>query len=91
MDPLLDNFKAAYNLGREIAIDESMIGFKGRLHFIQYMPDKPTKWGMKAFVLADSRTGYSHTWRLYTGKYIHMGRSVSVYSPLLIRKVMVKF
>ena len=64
MDPLLDNIKAACNLGREIAIDESMIGFKGRLHFIQYMPDKPTKWGMKAFVLANSRTGYAHTWRL---------------------------
>ena len=59
MDPLLDNFKAAYNLGREIAIDESMIGFKGRLHFIQYMPKKPTKWGMKAFVLADSSSGYT--------------------------------
>ena len=77
MDPLLENFKAAYNLGREIAIDESMIGFKGRLHFIQYK--KPTKWRMKAFVLADSSSGYTHTWRLYTGnnldaavKAVHM-------------------
>ena len=51
IDPLLNNFRAAYNLGREISIDESMIGFKGRLYFIQYMPKKPTKWGMKAFVL----------------------------------------
>ena len=41
MDPQLDNFRAAYNLGREISIDESMIGFKGRLYFIQYMPKKP--------------------------------------------------
>jgi len=31
MDPLLDNFRAASNLGREIAIDESMIGFKGEV------------------------------------------------------------
>lgn len=61
MDPLLENFKAAYELGREVAVDESMIGFKGRLYFIQYMPDKPTKWGMKAFVLADSSSGYTHT------------------------------
>jgi len=68
MDPLLDNFRAAYNLGREISIDESMMGFKGRLYFIQYMPKKPTKWGMKAFVLADSSSGYTHTWRLYAGK-----------------------
>ena len=70
MDPLLDNFRAAYNLGREISIDESMIGFKGRLYFIQYMPKKPIKWGMKAFVLADSSSGYTHTWRLYAGKIL---------------------
>ena len=70
MDPLLENFKAAYNLGREIAIDESMIGFKGRLLFIQYIPKKPTKWGIKAFVLADSSSGYTHTWRLYCTQVI---------------------
>ena len=50
MDPFLDNFRAAYNLCGEIATDESMIGFKERLYFIQYMPKQPTKWGMKAFV-----------------------------------------
>ncbi|CAI8040221.1 PiggyBac transposable element-derived protein 4 [Geodia barretti] len=45
-----------------------MIGFKGRLVFIQYLPKKPTKWGMKAYVLADSSTGYVWAWMLYTGK-----------------------
>ena len=35
---------------------------------IQYMPKKPTKWGFKAFILADSRTGYTYIRRLYTGK-----------------------
>ena len=67
VDPLIANFKAAFNLGREIAVDEGMIGFKGRLWFLQYMPKKPTKWGMKAFVLSDSVTGYTYNWRLYTG------------------------
>ena len=64
---LISNFKLAYNLGREVSIDESMIGFKGRLYFIQYMAKKPTKWGMKAFVLADANTGYTYNWRLYAG------------------------
>ena len=45
-----------------------MIGFKRRLYFIHYIPKKPTKWGMKAYVLVDSSSGYTHTWRLYTGK-----------------------
>ncbi len=28
-----------------------MIGFKGRLGFVQYMPKKPIKWGLKAVVV----------------------------------------
>ena len=47
-----------------------MVGFKGRLCFIQYLPKKPTKWGIKAYVLADSATGYVYSWRLYTGNLL---------------------
>lgn len=68
MEHLQKHFKGAYTPGREVAVDESMIGFKGRLWFIQYMPKKPTKWGMKAYVLADSRSGYTYSWRLYAGE-----------------------
>ena len=55
-----------------------MIAFKGRLSFIQYLPNKPHKWGMKAYVLTDSVSGYTYSWRLYTGKsslymYINVG------------------
>ena len=65
LDPLIHNFQDAYHPSRELSIDESMIGFKGRLSFIQYLPKKPTK----AFVLADSKNGYTCNWRLYTGMY----------------------
>ena len=63
---LFSNFQGNYILSKEVSVDEMMIGFKGRLSFIQYMPKKPTKWGMKAYVLADSRTGYMYNWYLYT-------------------------
>ena len=46
------------------------MGFKGRVSFLQYLPKKPTKWGMKAYVLADSSNGYVYNWKLYTGRYI---------------------
>ena len=36
--PLLSNFQFAYNPGRELAVDESMVSFKGRIWFIQYLP-----------------------------------------------------
>ena len=69
LEPLLTQFQSSYTLSKEVSVDETMIAFKGRLSFIQYMPKKPTKWGMKAFVLADSCTGYMYNWHLYTGMY----------------------
>ena len=67
LTPLIANFQSSYTLHREVSVDESMIGFKGRLGFIQYMPKKPTEWGMNAFVLSDAHTGYIFNWHLYTG------------------------
>ena len=65
---LLENFKNNYIPFENLSIDESIIGYKGRLSFIQYMPKKPHKWGIKAWVLADSSNGYTWGWKLYTGK-----------------------
>ena len=55
---LLVRFQSAFYPACELSVDETMIGFKGRVGFRQYCPLKPTKWGLKAFVLADSATGY---------------------------------
>ena len=68
LDAVVKNFQASYTPSQNLSIDESMIGFKGRLAFLQYMPKKPHKWGMKAWVLADSANGYIWSWKLYTGK-----------------------
>ena len=55
-DALLKNFKLSYKLGKELSVNESMVSYKGRIWFIQYMPKKPNKWGMKAFVQTDAIT-----------------------------------
>ena len=47
-----------YHPRRQIATDETMIKFKGRLEIKQYIHNKPTKWGIKLFTLAESKTGY---------------------------------
>jgi hypothetical protein len=44
--------------GRNICIDESTVGFKGRVIFKYFSPKKPTKWGWRVCVLADSVTFY---------------------------------
>ena len=51
-----------------VSVDERMVQNKGRYSFRQFMKDKPTKWGMKVWVLADSKTGYTYNFSVYTGK-----------------------
>ena len=55
LDIICPKFESAYTTHQEVSIDEAMIPFQGRLSFKQYMKDKPTKWGIKAFVLCDAR------------------------------------
>ena len=61
-------FQKFFIPGRSVAIDESTIGFKGKVSFKTYNPKKPTKWGLRLFVLADSDTGYVHSIIPYYGK-----------------------
>lgn len=56
--PLYDNILSAcqayYHPRRELAVDERMVATKAKTGMTQYMKDKPTKWGIKLFVLAES-------------------------------------
>ena len=45
-----------------------MIKFHGRSKFKQFFKDKPTKWGFKTFILADSVNYNVHSWKIYEGK-----------------------
>ena len=45
-----------------------MINFQGRSSVKQYMPLKPTKQGIKMWVLGDSQTGYFTKFDVYCGK-----------------------
>ena len=47
IDILSERFESLYKPNGELSIDESMIGTKCRVPFLQYMPKKPTKWGIK--------------------------------------------
>ena len=72
VQPLLDivdpTYMQVYSPRRELSVDESMVKFKGRISFRQYLPAKPTKWGIKGFVLAEAKTGYALKSIVYTGK-----------------------
>ena len=67
LELMLTRFQANYAPQRSLAIDETMLCFRGRFAGKQYMPKKPVKWGIKAFSLADSSNGYLLNILLYTG------------------------
>jgi len=53
---------------QELSVNEQMVGTRCRLGFIQYMPKKPTKFGIKIWTLAEAQSGYCPSFQIYTGK-----------------------
>lgn len=51
LDKFIDNCKNAYCLSEFVTIDEMLVPFRGRCGFIQYIPNKPAKYGLKIFAL----------------------------------------
>ena len=68
IDSVNEQAQASFTPGQYISIDESMIGTRGRLSFLQYMPKKPTKWGIKVWVCSESKSGYIYNFHVYTGR-----------------------
>ena len=66
-EALIANFQGHYYPSQNVAVDETMVGFRGRFGAKQYMPNKPTKYGIKAFTLASSDHGYMLNILLYIG------------------------
>jgi hypothetical protein len=59
IDTILKTPAAGWILGQQIRVDESMIKYMGRfVLFIQYMPAKPIKHGIKVYALCCAYTGY---------------------------------
>ena len=58
--------EANYIPGTGCTVDESLHGFRGMCCLKQYRPNKPTKYGIKLYVLADNKTFYSVPSKIYT-------------------------
>jgi hypothetical protein len=61
-------FQNLYLPEQNIATDESLTLWKGRLSFRQYLPLKSSKSGIKTYDLSESTSGYLWCFLVYTGK-----------------------
>ena len=67
-DRVVENSISAYHPEVNLTIDEQLLPSKARCPFLQYMPNKPDKFGMKFSVLCDTDSKYVLKIMPYLGK-----------------------
>ena len=65
---LFEKFQSIYGIQQDVSVDESLLLWKGRLVFKQYLPLKCSRFGIKLFKLCESSTGYTYRFHVYVGK-----------------------
>ena len=66
-EELSKSFESCYKPSQNLSIDEQMIGMKSRVSFIQYMPKKPKKFGIKLWACCDAESSFCLRFQIYTG------------------------
>ena len=67
LDMLTKSFKSVYSPGEKLVVDESLITFRGRLLFRQYIPGMSHKYGIKLYKIC-TPNGYTWNLQVYSGK-----------------------
>lgn len=67
-DTWVARLKIMYVPGAFVTVDEQMVPYRGRAGFVQYLPNKPDKYGIKNWVAADAKTYYTYNMQVYVGR-----------------------
>ena len=67
IEMLREQFHRVYTPGKELSVDESLVLFKGRLKFKQFIRTKRARFGIKLYELCTS-TGITLDFLVYSGK-----------------------
>lgn len=65
---LITKFMENYRPGEKVTVDESLMLWKGRLGWKQFIRTKRARFGIKSFDLCECKTGYVYNSSIYTGK-----------------------
>lgn len=66
-DRFIENCRNCYTPSEYLTIDEKLESFRGHVSFRQYIPNKPSKYGLKVFALVDAKSYYCLNMELYVG------------------------
>ena len=70
--PILNNFvqksQECFHPYQNLCLDESLLLYKGRLSFKQYIPSKRNKFGVKSYMICDCKSGFVLDMIVYAGK-----------------------
>lgn len=68
MDSFIQKSGQLFLPSENLCIDEGICPFRGRIKHRVYMKNKPNKYGLKLYIIADVKTGYALNVEIYTGK-----------------------
>lgn len=74
---LRNRFKSVMKPFKHLCIDESIVPWKGRLSFKQFIPSKRHRFGVKLFVLCDVETGFILDFIIYTGSSTEINNEIA--------------
>lgn len=86
LQKFIANFQSSYSPTQKICIDETMVPWRSRLFFRQYIPSKRHRYGIKLYKLY---TGKGFTWNLsvYIGKDKSNDSNLSASESVVIKLV----
>ena len=67
MEYLTQKYKTYYIPDKHVSLDEGSMAWRGRLSFKVYNPNKPDKYGVKLYMVAEAKTGYVFDFEVYSG------------------------
>ena len=90
LEKINNKFQSAYLPSENIAVDESLTLWKGRLGIKQYIPLKAAKFGIKTFELCESTSGYLWNFIVYSGAGTEVTTETDVPDKLKSSKIVIK-
>lgn len=81
------NCQAGYCIGENATIDEMLPAFRANCPFRQYIPSKPSKYGIKIYALVDAKMFSFYNLEIYTGKENEGPFRISKKAPSVIKRL----